>query len=144
MKRPRLFLIKSKFNKFFLIFYYLSIFKHFLGIRKVKLKYLKKFKHNKKYKKLIISWGFKNNFNSEGNFKDKYLKKETKNTNDTLWLIIYMDDELPKKLIQIFYFYIKINQFMDNSYFFNYIFNTFKNSNFLDYLKNLNSFAAFF
>ena len=94
---------------------------------------------------MIISWGFKNNFDSKGNFKDKFLKKETKNTNDTLWLLLYMDDELPEKIdtnILLLFKDRSVNrQFL---FLFKYIFDSFKDRNLKDYLKNLNSFAVLF
>ena len=56
-----------------------------------------------------------------------------------------MDDVLPKKIdSNILLLYKDQSIYGQFIFFFNYIFNTFKNSNFLDYLKNLNSFAAFF
>ena len=53
---------------------------------------------NSKKKLLIISWSFKQNFSSDGSFNDRYLNENSRNHKDTQWILISMDDFLPKKL----------------------------------------------
>ena len=50
------------------------------------------------FKNLLISWGFKNNFDKNGNYTDKYIKKNSSSLKETLCLLVYMDNELPKKI----------------------------------------------
>ncbi len=53
---------------------------------------------NSKKKILIISWSFKQNFSSDGSFNDRYLNENSRNYKDTQWILISMDDFLPRKL----------------------------------------------
>ena len=77
---------------------------------------------NSKKKLLIISWSFKQNFSSDGSFNDRYLNENSRNYKDTQWILLSMDDFLPKKLDEniiilkkkitslslIYYFFLKI------------------------------------
>ena len=49
------------------------------------------------YKKIIITWAFRNDFNKDGSFIDRYLKINSKSLKKTLWIVIYMDENNPTK-----------------------------------------------
>ena len=51
----------------------------------------------KKYNKIIVSWGLKNYFLSDGSYQDKYFKINSKDTNGALWFLIYDDENLTRK-----------------------------------------------
>ena len=97
-KNPGSFLIKAiikKRNYFFLIF---SSLKHIYGIVNTKLKLINCLNLNQSYKNVVVTWAFKNNFKKNGIFFDKYLKKNSLESNDVIWLLIYMDKKLPDKI----------------------------------------------
>ena len=52
----------------------------------------------KSYKTIIVNWGYLKDFNNNGEFYDKHLNVSSKNCLDVMWYIIYLDDELPKKI----------------------------------------------
>ena len=52
----------------------------------------------KKYNKIIVSWGLKNYFLSDGSYQDRYFKINSKDTNGALWFLIYDDEILPEKI----------------------------------------------
>tara|TARA_B100001063_G_scaffold243658_1_gene274782 strand:+ start:610 stop:1896 length:1287 start_codon:yes stop_codon:yes gene_type:complete len=144
-KTPGYFLIKSNFSKIYLILYYLSVIKFFLAIKNAKLNFLNKLQQNKKYNRLVISWAFKDNFDENGNYHDKFLNKDSKNHDDTLWLILCMDDELPKNIGKNILLLTKEkskkNQFM---FFLKYVFTSFKHKKIKHYFYGLNYFSAIF
>ena len=51
-----------------------------------------------KYEKIIISWGFKNRFLSDGSYEDRYFKVNSKDTKNALWFLINFDEDLPEKI----------------------------------------------
>ena len=53
---------------------------------------------NKKYNKIIVSWGYKNSFLTDGSYQDKYFQINSKETNGALWFLIYDDKVLPEKI----------------------------------------------
>ena len=52
----------------------------------------------KKYDKIIVTWAFKGQFNSDGSFYDKTLNYKSSNLKNTLWFVIYLSNDLPKKI----------------------------------------------
>ena len=54
--------------------------------------------HRQSYRKVIVTWAFKNNFKKNGDYFDKYLKKNSVDSKNAIWFLIYMDKELPKKI----------------------------------------------
>ena len=50
------------------------------------------------YKKLFITWASRKDFKKDGSLNDIYFKINSKKISNTLWIVIYMDIELPKKL----------------------------------------------
>lgn len=138
------FLIKKKFNKFYFLSYALCLIKLFLNIKEVKLKIFNAQFATKNYRKIIVSWAFRDNFDKEGTYKDKFLNTKSDNDeNNILWLLIYMDKELParvgknivlihkeKKLYQKLIFFLK------------YFFSTFKLKSFSSSIKKLNLLSA--
>ena len=59
---------------------------------------INKFEPNKSYNKIIVSWGFRNSFQSDGSYQDKYFKINSKDTKSTLWFLVYDETVLPEKI----------------------------------------------
>ena len=59
---------------------------------------INKLDENKRYNKIIVSWGVKNGFLSDGSYNDRYFKINSRNMNGTLWFLIYVDEVLPEKI----------------------------------------------
>ena len=53
---------------------------------------------SKKYNTLILSWAFKENFQTDGSFIDKYFNENSKNLLDSHWVLISMDGHVPLNL----------------------------------------------
>jgi len=53
---------------------------------------------NNRYNKIIVSWAQKNDFLSNGSYFDKYFKINSKDINESLWFLIYLDETLPEKI----------------------------------------------
>ena len=51
-----------------------------------------------KYNKIILTWAFKNNFAYDGSINDKYLNINSKKTKNILWVVVYAEKKLPKKI----------------------------------------------
>ncbi len=56
----------------------------------------KQFKNS--FSRIVLTWGFKKDFDNKGVFYDKYFNTYSSNQKKILWLIIYLDNELPKKI----------------------------------------------
>ena len=89
-------------------------------------------KQKNKAKILVISWAFKNGFQSDGSYNDKYFNENTESLKDSLWLLISMDDYVPNNLkdnlrvLKLKKGYFKYNFFS----FFKILINTFIKYNF--------------
>ena len=66
------------------------------------------------YKKIIITWAFKNDFKKDGSFFDRYFKINSKKLKDTLWVIVYRDKEMPKNIQKNIFFIKPENKFSLN------------------------------
>ena len=53
---------------------------------------------SKKYDTLILSWAFKENFQTDGSFIDKYFNENSKNLLNSHWVLISMDGYVPLNL----------------------------------------------
>ena len=53
---------------------------------------------SKKYDTLILSWAFKENFQTDGSFIDRYFNENSKNLLDSHWVLISMDGYVPLNL----------------------------------------------
>jgi len=62
------------------------------------IKIVKNEKFRNTFSKIVLSWGFKKDFNNKGSFYDKYFNTNSSNQKKILWLIIYLDEEIPKKI----------------------------------------------
>ena len=49
------------------------------------------------YKRIVITWGFENDFKKDGSFFDRYFKINSRDLDDALWIIIYKGINLPEK-----------------------------------------------
>ena len=126
---PSTLYLKTKTAKKYLFNYIILKIKFFISILFSKVKFKEYQTDGNNYENIFISWGFKNNFDHKGNFVDKYTNKNINNYKKTLIFLIYLDEELPKK--------VKSNTILvyrkKNLKNFNFIF-------FLKYiLKNINS-----
>ena len=84
---------------FFLFKYYYLILKNILAIAS-HAKYVE-FGNQKKIdnpKILIVSWAFKNNFQPDGSYHDKYFNENSKNLPNSYWLLISTDSYVPTNL----------------------------------------------
>ena len=50
------------------------------------------------YDIIILSWSFKKNFQADGSFDDRYFNENSKNLPNSYWILISMDDYVPKNL----------------------------------------------
>ena len=88
-------------------------------------------------KKLIITWGKLSDFNTKGEFKDRYLGLKSNREKKTLWVIQYDEKFLPSKIAKNI---IIFKQNAKKSFYFFYLFKIFKNiKNKLFFLENLSS-----
>ena len=53
---------------------------------------------NNKYNKIIFSWGFKNCFLPDGSYQDRYFTINSRDIDEALWFLIYVDEVLPEKI----------------------------------------------
>ena len=51
-----------------------------------------------KSKKIILTWGQKKQFNEDGSFNDIYFNINSRKEKDLQWIVVYIDEELPKKI----------------------------------------------
>ena len=54
------------------------------------------------YKKIIITWAFESDFKKDGSFFDRYFKINSSKLKNTLWVVVYKGNNLPKTLKKIF------------------------------------------
>ena len=86
---------KSFFGNLSLFF---SIFKGIISISKQSnFKVINNKIRNKK-SKLIVTWAYKNNFLSNGSLQDRYFNTNSRIIKEAVWYVIYMDEEIPKKI----------------------------------------------
>tara|TARA_B100000586_G_scaffold204541_1_gene152217 strand:+ start:874 stop:2217 length:1344 start_codon:yes stop_codon:yes gene_type:complete len=145
-KTPGSLYLKFKSEKKYFFEYIFNHIKYFFGIlnSKFESKGNINFK-DKSFKKVIVSWAFRNNFDNSGNYFDKYLKINSSNFKDTIFFLIYMDNNLPKKLKGNIILVYKKNVFLKyNVIFFFSHFSKLFSKHFIGkkFFLNLNSFAA--
>tara|TARA_A100001234_G_scaffold220996_1_gene235410 strand:- start:1997 stop:3286 length:1290 start_codon:yes stop_codon:yes gene_type:complete len=137
------FLVNRK--NFITVFY--TIITNFLSLT-IQNQYLLINKNKKKIspKKIILSWGFKENFDKNGNFKDKYLNITSNQTSkEYLWIIIYLSKKLPNKIKKNTFIFKQIHKKFSLFNFFLSIFKIYISSkkNFFLTLKSLNKNSVF-
>ena len=122
-----------------------SYFKHVYGIKNTRLNFSNYINKKNKYKNIIVSWAFKDNFKSNGVYHDKYLKKDSSKTKSTIWFLIYMDEKLPEKVDNnIILVHRKNNFFSGLIFFFNYFFFCLKKYFIgVNFFKKFNVYSAF-
>ncbi len=100
-----------------------------------------------KYDKLIVTWAFKDNFDQNGNLIDRYLNTKSDKLNNTIWFVVYMSAEIPKKISNNIILFtrsekISFNFFKLFKFLVNNIFYIFKDLNyFLFSVSNYNFFS---
>lgn len=128
-------------NFFFLNFNYLKIiFKECFSIIKNSNHYLNNQLQIKEKKiNVIYSYCNKENFDREGNFNDTYFKINSKNTENTYWFLISLDNYLPKKNNKLVIVYRKKGlRFL---YFVNYFIKTILKKNFIYNFNNTTNYS---
>lgn len=95
---PGTLFLKSKAENKYVIHFILNYFKFFLSILFSKVEFKRYFNTKKNFQNIYFSWGFKKNFDKNGNFKDRYINKNISNFKNTLIFLIYLDNKLPSKV----------------------------------------------
>ena len=62
------------------------------------IKIIKKKNFKNSFSRIVLTWGFKKDFDNKGVFYDKYFNTYSSSQKKILWLIIYLDNDLPKKI----------------------------------------------
>ena len=144
---PGKLLLKYRLNK---IFFFHLIWNYIIGIFSISNAEIElsqeKFINQKKKEKVIISWAFKNNFDSKGSYFDKYLNLKSSDAKNTLFFLIYMDKTRPKKVNENIILIYKKNYKLKYNFifFFKYIIALFYKYKFSEkFLFKLNFFSAF-
>ncbi len=60
------------------------------------IKIIKKKNLNNYFSRIVLTWGSKKDFDSKGIFYDKYFNSYSSKQKKILWLIVYLDEDLPK------------------------------------------------
>ena len=50
------------------------------------------------FSRIVLTWGFKKDFDKKGVFYDKYFNTYSSTQKKILWLIVYLDDDPPKNI----------------------------------------------
>jgi len=87
-------LFAHKSNFFVFLINTLKDFLYCLNYTNLKVVNLNKIKS----KKIILTWGKKKQFNQDGSFNDIYFNINSKKEKDLQWIVVYIDEELPKKI----------------------------------------------
>ncbi len=104
-------------------------------------------KNKKKYKNIIITWAYKEDFNKNGTYNDRYFKINSKKYRETLWFLIYMSVEKPKKLDENLIVLFKNKRLFNfnilrfTTYLFKMLFN--KTDSLKYFLLKISSFSSF-
>ena len=134
-------LFKIKINYFD---FYLKIFKNtFSGIF---FSYSKIYKNNKttNYENIIFTWANFKNFDRNGSLNDRYFNLNSRQTKNTLWVVIYIDNKIPKLIDQNILIYQNIRKSTNIVKFFFFILNKiFSCRNFNAFFHNISNFSFF-
>jgi hypothetical protein len=84
-KKNIILLLKIFIKNFLLSFYYSKLL-------------IKKNTKKKFYDKIIVSWSNIEDFNDDGSYNDKYFNTNSEIKKNTLWFLIHLDKEIPKKI----------------------------------------------
>ncbi|MAV56389.1 MAG: hypothetical protein CMI79_02500 [Candidatus Pelagibacter sp.] len=82
-------------NFFSKLFILLKDFSYSMFINNSKFENIKL---DENFNKIIVTWAFKKNFKSDGSLNDRYFNYNSKSSKDIFWFVIYMDNDLPKKV----------------------------------------------
>ena len=89
--------IKKNYNLKFVYFYIKQIF----SISKAFNIRVEKKKNYFRFKKILITWGFKKDFDKNGNIIDQYFRISSKNKS-VLWLVLYFDKNSLLAFVKLF------------------------------------------
>lgn len=62
------------------------------------IKIIKKKNFKNTFSRIILTWGYKKDFDNNGVFYDKYFNTYSSTQKGILWIIIYLDKDLPKNI----------------------------------------------
>ena len=82
-------------NFFSKLFILLKDFSYSMFINNSKFENIKL---DENFDKIVVTWAFKKNFKSDGSLNDRYFNYNSKNSKNIFWFVIYMDNDLPKKI----------------------------------------------
>ena len=68
------------------------------------------------FKSIVVNWGTLKDFKNTGEFYDKHFDVSSKKCKEALWYIIYLDEELPKKIDKNIIFIFKKKSFLNFNY----------------------------
>jgi hypothetical protein len=146
-------LIKKNFQKKILTLGdYLIILKVFLGVANLhNFKVLNNFKNNFTFKKIIITWGSKNNFKKDGSLNDRCFGINSKKYKNFLWIVIYDSNSIPNKVDRNIILFGKKNYNYKYNFFYffrilllKFVQRKFKLSNFFYYFSYNSIYAEIF
>ena len=55
----------------------------------------------KKFKTVVVNWGYKTNFDNKGNYYDRHFNVSSAKCLNVKWIIIYLDKQIPQKIKRI-------------------------------------------
>ena len=96
---PGFIILKKLCNEtvsFFQLIKYKIIF--FFGISKLSNYKVLFYPNQNRYENVIVTWNYGNDFLRNGSFNDKYLNINSKMNKKVLWLVVCLDDKVPKKI----------------------------------------------
>ena len=134
------FILRRLFNlskqNFFKNFY--TIFSDILFGLQISGEIIKNESFNIRFKKIVLSWGFKKDFDKNGVFNDKYFNIRSSKKKNIVWFIVYLDKQLPDVIDNnIVLFKLRGNPFLN---FFNW--SKFIFSKFLTITKGIDFFLV--
>lgn len=104
------------------ISFYITIIKNILGGIFFSNSEIIKKKYTINYSNIIITWARRANFKNDGSLDDKYFNINSKKTKRTLWIVIYLDKDLPTNIKKKINNNILIYRNIPKKYnFFNYV-----------------------
>ena len=135
--------LKSINEKKYKLNFFITNLKFFFTILFTKVKFKKYYNDNHCFENIYFSWGFKNNFDKSGSFKDKYINKNISSLKNTLVFLIYLDKQLPKKVKSNTVLVYKKKTFKNFNFFY-FIKYIFKNIglNFFNKMSSFNSLSS--
>ena len=132
-----------KFKIDYLDFYYKILKNTFSGIF---FSYSKIYKSEKNinYDNLIFTWANYKNFNLNGSLNDRYFNINSRQTKNTLWVVVYSDAKIPKSIDENILIYKNFkNKFEISKFVFFILKKIFSFKNFSFFFHDISNFSFF-